>query len=64
MVAQGCRPPAEMSPQQRREEVVSLLARGLLRLKPALPAGPEFPAESARDCLELPGQKPLTVTRG
>ena len=64
MVAQGCRPPAEMSPPQRREEVVSLLARGLLRLKPAMQAGPGISAESGRDCLEVPGQKPLTVTRG
>lgn len=48
--------PADMSPEDRIDEVASILARGILRLHgriPAHPAPPENLPESSRTCLEL-----------
>lgn len=49
--------PADMTPEQRLDEIASILARGVQRLHgriPAHPAPPENLPESLRTCLELP----------
>lgn len=48
--------PADMSPEDRMDEVASILARGILRLHGRVPAhfGPvEILPESSATCLEL-----------
>ena len=49
--------PAEMSPDERLDEVASILARGILRLHGRVPGHPapiENLPESSATCLELP----------
>lgn len=49
--------PADMSPEERLDEVASILARGILRLHGRVPGHPgsaENLSESSATCLELP----------
>lgn len=58
------RHPANMGPQQRREEVVAILASGVLRLSPVLEHGPEKLSESPEKALEASENARLSVTTG
>ena len=64
------RPPSpQLAPDQRRQELAKILARGVLRLHGGAtstppadpPLGPQNPANSAVNCLEVPGYVRLTV---
>lgn len=61
--------PALLTPDQRRTEVASILAAGILRLhtRAALPADDPalgIAAESSRPGLEVPGETVLSVHNG
>jgi hypothetical protein len=60
--------PSEMTPDERRREVVCILARGLHRLRDryALDANPvpENPPDPSESCLEAVALNPLTVHDG
>jgi hypothetical protein len=64
--------PSDLTPHDRLREVARLLAAGVLRLRahPARAAGltehpgPEKPAKTERDCLEVPGETVLSVQNG
>jgi hypothetical protein len=60
-----------LSPEQRRRDVASILAGGLLRLDPPADATPaasstslQNPCESQRDCLEVRADLRLSVPSG
>jgi hypothetical protein len=61
-----------LTPDERRAEVASILAAGVLQLcarslprtAPAVHSGPENPAESAASCLEVPDETVLSVHNG
>ena len=59
---------SELTPDERRREVVSILAAGLRRLRDraALPAetAPSNPSESSNPSLEAVPANPLTVPAG
>jgi hypothetical protein len=65
-------PDGTMTADQRRREVARILAAGVLRLhaRAALPpdqdgvSGPENPAESSQDCLEVSLETVLSVHTG
>ena len=61
-------PPSELTPDQRRRELASILARGLRRLRDraALPAEPTSanPTEASFSTLESVADKSLTVHAG
>jgi hypothetical protein len=48
--------PATMTPKQRFQEVAAILARGILRLRAAIPTIPESASESGQKSLDLPPQ--------
>ena len=61
-------PTSELTPDERRREVVSILATGLRRLRDraALPVetSPSIPVESSNSSLEAVPANPLTVPAG
>ena len=61
--------PSSLTPDERRSEVASILAAGVLRLHArAAILGDELPAEispeSATTCLEVPAETVLSVIHG
>jgi hypothetical protein len=60
--------PSEMTPDERRQELVAILAKGLHRLRDryALAANPfpVNPPNSCESCLEAVAANPLTVHDG
>lgn len=61
--------PSFLTPDQRRSEVASILAAGVLRLRAraALAGddpGPENPPDSGLTCLEVPDETVLSVHNG
>lgn len=55
---------AEITPMQRRDEIISILADGLVRLVQAdLPAGEKL-SKSGENGLELSGETRLSVVAG
>jgi len=65
MPADSTRDPESMTADERRDEVASILARGLVRSVMANRARTSRAsvnlADCARTCLELPGDLPLSV---
>lgn len=56
--------PAEVTPAQRRDEIIAILAAGLMRLvRPGQPPAEKL-SESAETGLELPRKTRLSVPAG
>ncbi len=56
--------PAEITPVQRRDEIIAILATGLARLVKAGEDPPQELSESGRIGLELPRETRLSVPAG
>jgi hypothetical protein len=48
--------PATMTPEQQFQEIAAILARGVIRLRAAVPNAPEKASESGQKSLDLPSQ--------
>lgn len=65
MPADSTRDPESMTADERRDEIASILARGLVRSivanRDRTSRASGDPADCGRSCLELPGHLPLSV---
>ena len=57
-------PDQNPTPEDRLNQVASLLAAAILRMRPTPPSICENPAAPSNTCLELVSESLLTVTRG
>ena len=64
MPRHGCPPAAELSPTERRQQVVFLLAQAMLLLPPAMSAEPQELSESAQNPLGVSATPRPSVTVG